>query len=120
MSKSVSEYEKMMKTSQISQIAYKKYLVFLREKLFEYNFDKSQHIDVYYRLMGYAFINKVVVAKDLDLKIKSESYFIFVVDGEPKILEEKEEMKRKYNYCKFDYNSRRSALTYHKRKDVYF
>ena len=74
----------MLKTSQIGSIAYKKYLVILRSKIFSYNFDKSKNQDVYKRCLGYAYTEKFLDSKDMPVKtLKSGKYLTFVVDGVP-------------------------------------
>ena len=68
--------------------------------------------------MGYAFTEKILGKPDI--KLKSSVFTTIVIDGVPKVQDSSEEQKKKYNFCEFEYNSRRGALTYLKKKDVYY
>jgi hypothetical protein len=86
----------MLKTSQIGSIAYKKYLVILRSKIFSFNFDKSKNEDVYKRCVGYAYSEKMLeVSIDMQTNLsfkKTGKHFTFVVDSVPECLEPTDEL----------------------------
>ena len=91
----------MLSTNQIGSIAYKKYLVILRSKIFSFNFDKSSNEDVYKRCIGYAYSEKMLeFNKDMltygHLFKSSGKHFTFVVNGVPKCLDSSESLIAKH------------------------